>query len=106
MIWLWIRGFIESVVWLLVPPAAPPPKKINVNETCPNCGHGKGKLSVAQNNGKPACQHTCLICGAMFYEDPVMQQQAVSGASGRIALPETAPSTAAATAAAAPTPAR
>lgn len=96
MIWLWIRAMIDCIHWLLVPPPAPPVKPIDINAPCPTCGHRSGKLSAGLNGTKPACVHTCLICGAQFFEDPVLPSPAVTGAPLKVALPAATPSTPAA----------
>ena len=69
MIWIWIGSFFARLRWILVPPPENfrPVRKIDVNAPCPICGHGKGRLSVGMNGGKPACQHNCLVCGGTFF---------------------------------------
>ena len=89
MIFVWLGRFFAWLHWLIVPPLTPPVREINIDAPCPMCGHRKGKLSAGENGGKPACVHTCLVCGARSFEDPVLPPSKIAGAAAAVAVPET-----------------
>lgn len=50
---------------------------VDVNLKCPGCGHRSGKLRcivgrVENAEEKGFIEHTCLVCGATFYEETVV----------------------------------
>jgi hypothetical protein len=87
MIFVWLGRFFAWLHWLIIPPLTPPVREIDIDAPCPMCGHRKGKLSAGENGGKPACVHTCLVCGARSFEDPILAPVKVTGAPSMIAVP-------------------
>lgn len=74
MIVMWIRAALLFLLRLVIPP--PPDENavrtIDPNAPCPSCGHRDGKIQAVDIKGKPQVQHTCKVCDAKFYEDPVL----------------------------------
>lgn len=82
MIFYWLR---RAWVWYLKLWLKPPLSelaRINENRKCPVCGARQGRLrcikreivgSNGHNSIEVLCEHRCSVCGARFYEKPVMK---------------------------------
>ena len=82
MIWYWLKKFIMFARWLFWPASPRDVARIDPNAPCPICGARKGYLRTihipVRQNGADVetvvmCQHTCLIDGARWFENPVVK---------------------------------
>lgn len=86
MFWFWIVKFIKFFVYLFKIPDPLLVSKIDPNKKCPVCGHRKGTLKAvkAKKGNDPNyvfCLHTCQVCGARFFSDPIMKNESVISAA-------------------------
>jgi hypothetical protein len=81
LIFYWLRRALYFVGWLFREPDKRQFARIDRNLRCPICGATDGgRLRCVARQAKegktigmkPLCQHTCLECGARFYEAPVL----------------------------------
>lgn len=96
MIWRIINAVARFIIELFaLPPIPPQVPQLDINAPCPACGHRRGKLKSGQKDGKLQVQHDCLVCGAQWWEDPVLKQMepiAATSATVKVdAPPATAP---------------
>ena len=85
MLFHWLAEFILLVVWLFRPPEPRDLARVDPNAACPVCGARKGHLRcvyMQKEKQKAAnmpvemamfCQHTCVVCGARCYEEPIVK---------------------------------
>lgn len=82
MIWRWITQFLRGIIWLLRPPAARDFVQIDNCQKCPVCGargeHPIRAMETKKGNGTtiittPLCQHTCAVCGARWFQLPIVK---------------------------------
>ena len=84
MIFVWLIAAIRKFVWLFRIPHPEQIAKINSARPCPVCGHPDSDLRcvvLSKAGPKPEtklpaetvvlCQHTCRLCGARYFEQPV-----------------------------------
>jgi hypothetical protein len=84
MIWDWINSLALFIRKLFAFPDIPlfiP--AIDPNAFCPGCGNRQGSLlAETQKDGTVLIRHRCSICGAKWYEKPVLRApQAASSAT-------------------------
>jgi hypothetical protein len=81
MLFHWLKRFLRVLARLIIPPPPLALARIEVNARCPVCGHHRrGRLRTvevdASKGGVPVrailCQHACLICGARWFEKPIV----------------------------------
>jgi hypothetical protein len=91
MILYWFVLAWRFLLRLVRPVSARDVAQINQNAPCPVCGARRGKLRAVRQvvstttfSLSVACQHECQVCGARFYEAPVVKLDAarVMGAVG------------------------
>lgn len=70
MIWRIINVMVLGLKWFFLPPDIVIIRKIDPSVVCPACGHKKGKIHFIVS--VRAIEHTCMICGAQWREDPVL----------------------------------
>jgi hypothetical protein len=85
MLWYWIIVGIRWVVWFVKPPKPEALAKANPNQRCPVCGWKSGRIRCVQKvkagpqnpNALPVIcilrQHTCNICGARQFLEPILK---------------------------------
>jgi C4-type Zn-finger protein len=83
MIFVWIVQLVKAVRWFFHIPSDAERAIIDINAKCPVCGARKGKLRTViqqkqgpQAEGAPVnigvfCQHSCGICGARWFDEPI-----------------------------------
>lgn len=87
MIWFWLVEFIRKIVKLIRIPNAEEFAIVAPNAKCPVCGHNKGHLRCVlvadpgpnppknlQVPGSIKCQHSCEICGARWFDKPIVSK--------------------------------
>ena len=86
MIWVYLKRMLFFLLRLVVPPPAPPvaTPKIDVNASCPVCGHCDGEIKATWETpiiletqqgtvdqkvklGKVFVEHLCHVCKARWY---------------------------------------
>ena len=82
MIWYWLMAAVRWVGRMVFPAPASYTMKRDRNAKCPVCGERSGRLRSVERlmaaGGTNVetrgvfCQHTCLKCGARFYDKPVV----------------------------------
>jgi hypothetical protein len=82
MIFLWVAKIWVFFKVLFAIPKPMDVKRLNRDLKCPVCGGERGRLRCVTREqlvqGRPVtpmtlCEHTCLECGARFYERPVAE---------------------------------
>jgi hypothetical protein len=81
MIFHWLKQFLRTLARLIIPPTPLALARIEVNARCPVCAYRRGRLRTvevdASKTDKPLnatlCQHTCLVCGARWFEPPIVK---------------------------------
>ena len=80
MIWYWIALSFQFIARLILPVRPRDIARIDPNSPCPICGARSGKLRAVelgnpelQRSFATSCEHTCDMCGAQWYEDPVVK---------------------------------
>lgn len=77
MIFFWLMKLIAKIKWLFVPPQARDVARIDPNAHCPGCNATSGTIRCVHRRKKDQqlavlIEHTCSVCGARFFEDPVV----------------------------------
>ena len=80
MIFYWLGKFLRWSLRMIRMPKPLDVARIHPNTRCPVCGASRGSLRAVEIPGtvegdKHAvilCQHTCSICGARWFEKPVV----------------------------------
>lgn len=81
MIFHWVKQLFRWLARLVIPPTPMALARIELNARCPVCAHRGGRLRAveldASKTDKPLsvtlCQHTCLVCGARWFEKPIVK---------------------------------
>ena len=88
MLFYWLKLALRKIVWLFRAPTQQEIARVDLNLACPVCGGRSGSLRCVSRTDKPTpedgglnpelfsilCQHTCNICGAVWYEKPILKQ--------------------------------
>lgn len=87
MLFYWAMLALRKIVWLFRAPKQQEISRIDPDTRCPVCGGQSGKLRCVQTTDQPVpeegqleskfyfilCRHLCNICGAMWFEKPVLK---------------------------------
>lgn len=78
MLWVYIARMIHSIVKFFSMPDLSQLAYLDPNQKCPVCGHSNGKLQAALNGpNNVQCKHVCFVCGASWFEAPLVKMPAV-----------------------------
>jgi len=77
LIFYWLTKLLRGFLWLFRAPTPRDVARIWPDSPCPVCGARHGRLRArdiwdSQKRERMLCQHTCLECGARYFEAPVV----------------------------------
>jgi hypothetical protein len=74
MIFVWLAAAARWIIRLFLPPPAEVVvPKIDPSAPCPSCGNCSGTIAAVQVEGKMMVQHSCKVCAARWFENPVLK---------------------------------
>ena len=80
MLIYWLQLALLKLRWLVKYPTKLQIARMNPNMACPVCGARQGSIRCVQRQDASTKsivlgQHTCAVCGARWYEKPVVAVQ-------------------------------
>ena len=79
MLWLWIARalrFVHALLsWELFRAEDSVPEPVDVNATCPGCGHNNGQIKCVARDGKKFIEHRCKQCGAGWFDKTILEEK-------------------------------